>query len=257
MSRLQQGISNSTAWAATAQQHLPAVQPEHGRRQRRRKELRRTQAADPLEARRAARLHAVLRPLSQAAARDIRRVIEHLCDTENPLLNRIEREKLIEEVLDETLGFGPLKSCSRTRRSRTSSSTARTRSTSSAAASWRRPRSSSATTTTCCRSSTASCRRSRPRGRDQPDGGRPAPGRPCERGHPADRPRRASLSIRRRFGANLLKLEDLLNYKAFTPEMAMLMEACIKARLNVLIEVEVRLRQDDALEHALQLHPRR
>ncbi len=43
-----------------------------------------------------------------------------------------------------------------------------------------------------------------------------------------------SLSIRR-FGANPLKLEDLLNYKAFTPEMAMLMEACIKARLNMLI----------------------
>src|SRR5205814_7868796 len=36
----------------------------------------------------------------------------------------------------------------------------------------------------------------------------------------------------RRFGANPLKLEDLLNYKAFTPEMAMLLEACIKARLN-------------------------
>src|SRR5213075_2389570 len=36
-------------------------------------------------------------------------------------------------------------------------------------------------------------------------------------------------------GANPLKLEDLLNYKAFTPEMAMLMEACIKARLNILI----------------------
>src|SRR5438309_2940858 len=44
----------------------------------------------------------------------------------------------------------------------------------------------------------------------------------------------ASVSIRR-FGANPLKLEDLLNYKAFTPEMAMLMEACIKARLNILI----------------------
>ena len=28
----------------------------------------------------------------------------------------------------------------------------------------------------------------------------------------------------RRFGANPLKLEDLLNYKAFTPEMAMLLE---------------------------------
>src|SRR3977135_1596161 len=39
----------------------------------------------------------------------------------------------------------------------------------------------------------------------------------------------------RRFGANPLKLEDLLNYKAFTPEMAMLMEAAIKARLNIVI----------------------
>src|SRR5213078_1197405 len=43
-----------------------------------------------------------------------------------------------------------------------------------------------------------------------------------------------SVSIRR-FGANPLKLEDLLNYKAFTPEMAMLLEGAIKARLNVLI----------------------
>jgi len=44
----------------------------------------------------------------------------------------------------------------------------------------------------------------------------------------------ASLSIRR-FGAQPLKLEDLLNYKAFTPEMAMLLEGVIKARLNVII----------------------
>ena len=43
-----------------------------------------------------------------------------------------------------------------------------------------------------------------------------------------------SMSIRR-FGANPLKLEDLLNFKAFTPEMAMLMEAAIKARLNIVI----------------------
>src|SRR5262249_51214453 len=35
---------------------------------------------------------------SDAMRRDIRRAIEHLCDTENPLLNRIEREKLIEEI---------------------------------------------------------------------------------------------------------------------------------------------------------------
>src|SRR5262249_41925772 len=32
-----------------------------------------------------------------------------------------------------------------------------------------------------------------------------------------------------------LKLEDLLNYKMFSPEMAMLMEAAVKARLNVVI----------------------
>src|SRR5918992_1136737 len=43
-----------------------------------------------------------------------------------------------------------------------------------------------------------------------------------------------ALSIRR-FGANPLKLEDLLNYNAFTPEMAMLLEGAIKARLNILI----------------------
>ena len=40
--------------------------------------------------------------------REIRMVVEHLCDTENPLLNRSERERLIEEILDETFGFGPL-----------------------------------------------------------------------------------------------------------------------------------------------------
>src|SRR5450631_1610353 len=45
---------------------------------------------------------------SDALRRDIRRVVEHLCDTENPLLNRMERERLIDEVLDETFGFGPL-----------------------------------------------------------------------------------------------------------------------------------------------------
>src|SRR5438270_6985375 len=45
---------------------------------------------------------------SDALRKDIRRVIEHLCDTENPLLNRMERERLIDEILDETLGFGPL-----------------------------------------------------------------------------------------------------------------------------------------------------
>src|SRR5262245_53000306 len=40
--------------------------------------------------------------------REIRLVVEHLCDSEDTLLNRSERDRLIEEVLDETLGFGPL-----------------------------------------------------------------------------------------------------------------------------------------------------
>ena len=40
--------------------------------------------------------------------REIRLVVEHLCDTEDTLLNRNERERLIDEVLDETFGLGPL-----------------------------------------------------------------------------------------------------------------------------------------------------
>ncbi len=40
--------------------------------------------------------------------REIRLVVEHLCDTEDTLLNRNERERLVNEVLDETFGLGPL-----------------------------------------------------------------------------------------------------------------------------------------------------
>jgi pilus assembly protein CpaF len=39
---------------------------------------------------------------------EIRGVVEALCDTENPLLNRNERQRLVNEILDETFGFGPL-----------------------------------------------------------------------------------------------------------------------------------------------------
>jgi pilus assembly protein CpaF len=39
---------------------------------------------------------------------EIRIIVEHLCDTENPLLNRNERQRLVNEILDETFGFGPL-----------------------------------------------------------------------------------------------------------------------------------------------------
>ncbi len=39
---------------------------------------------------------------------ELRPVIEQLCDAENPMFNRAERQRLIEEILDETCGFGPL-----------------------------------------------------------------------------------------------------------------------------------------------------
>ena len=39
---------------------------------------------------------------------EIRGVVELLCDTENPLLNRNERQRLVNEILDETFGYGPL-----------------------------------------------------------------------------------------------------------------------------------------------------
>src|SRR5258708_20500792 len=40
--------------------------------------------------------------------REIRLVVEHLCEAEDTLLNRNERERLVEEGLDETFGLGPL-----------------------------------------------------------------------------------------------------------------------------------------------------
>jgi len=40
--------------------------------------------------------------------REIRMVVEHLCDAEDTLLNRQERDRIVEEVLDETFGLGPL-----------------------------------------------------------------------------------------------------------------------------------------------------
>ncbi len=150
---------------------------------------------------------------SDALRKDIRRVIEHLCDTENPLLNRMERERLIDEILDETLGFGPLEALLKDPTisdilnndhllqiiDRIVSKVGRRVDETSPMVDARLPDGSRVNAIIP------------PLALDGP-----------------------TVSIRR-FGANPLKLEDLLNYKAFTPEMAMLMEACIKARLNVLI----------------------
>jgi hypothetical protein len=44
----------------------------------------------------------------QVLAREFRLVVERIVDAENPLLNLMERERLIDEILDEALGYGPL-----------------------------------------------------------------------------------------------------------------------------------------------------
>src|SRR4051794_5296197 len=173
---------------------------------------------------------------SDTMRRGIRRAIEHLCDTENPLLNRIEREKLIEEILDETLGFGPLEPLLKDptvseimvngpkrvyveRRGKIEKSEVVFRDNDHLLQIIDRMVSKVGRrvdeTSPLCDARL-------------PDGSR------VNAVIPPISLDGASLSIRR-FGANPLKLEDLLNYKAFTPEMAMLLEGAIKARLNVII----------------------
>src|SRR5271167_157687 len=172
----------------------------------------------------------------EAMRRDIRRVVERLCDTENPLLNRMERERLIDEVLDETFGFGPLEMLLKDptisdilvngphkiyveRRGKLEKTDVKFRDNEHLLQIIDRIVSKVGRRV----DETSPMVDAR-----LPDGSRfNAIIPPLALDGPA-------LSIRR-FGANPLKLEDLLNYKAFTPEMAMLMEAAIKARLNVVI----------------------
>ena len=168
--------------------------------------------------------------------REIRLVVEHLCDTEDTLLNRDERERLVEEVLDETFGLGPLELLLKDPTiSDILINGPEATSMSNAAARWKRPPSVPRQ-----RSPDADHRSDRvegrpARGRSLPDGRRPADRRFArERDHSAAGVGRRRVSIRR-FGSNPLKLEDLLNYKAFTPEMVMLLEGAIKARLNIII----------------------
>ncbi|MBX7104290.1 MAG: CpaF family protein [Gemmataceae bacterium] len=173
---------------------------------------------------------------SDALRKDIRRVIEHLCDTENPLLNRMERERLIDEILDETLGFGPLEALLKDptisdimvngphmvyveRRGKIEKSDIKFRDNEHLLQIIDRIVSKIGRRV----DETSPMVDAR-----LPDGSRVNAIIPPLA---LDGP---TVSIRR-FGATPLKLEDLLNYKAFSPEMAMLMEACIKARMNVLI----------------------
>ncbi|OAI41735.1 pilus assembly protein CpaF [Planctomycetaceae bacterium SCGC AG-212-D15] len=168
--------------------------------------------------------------------REIRLVVERLCDTENPLLNRMERERLIDEVLDETFGFGPLEMLLKDptisdilingpykiyveRRGKMEKSDVKFRDNEHLMQIIDRIVSKVGRRV----DETSPMVDAR-----LPDGSR------FNAIIPPLALDGASVSIRR-FGSNPLKLEDLLNYKAFTPEMAMLMEACIKARLNILI----------------------
>jgi pilus assembly protein CpaF len=168
--------------------------------------------------------------------REIRLVVERLCDTENPLLNRMERERLIDEVLDETFGFGPLEVLLKDptisdilingphkiyleRRGKMEKSDVKFRDNDHLMQIIDRIVSKVGRRV----DETSPMVDAR-----LPDGSRVNAIIPPLA---LDGP---SVSIRR-FGANPLKLEDLLHFKAFTPEMAMLMEACIKARLNIVI----------------------
>src|SRR5215469_4466117 len=168
--------------------------------------------------------------------REIRLVVERLCDTENPLLNRMERERLIDEVLDETFGFGPIEVLLKDptisdilvngphkvyveRRGKMEKTDVKFRDNDHLLQIIDRIVSKVGRRV----DETSPMVDAR-----LPDGSRVNAIIPPLA---LDGP---SMSIRR-FGSNPLKLEDLLNYKAFTPEMAMLLEACIKARLNIVI----------------------
>src|SRR3954449_13072612 len=168
--------------------------------------------------------------------REIRLVVERLCDTENPLLNRMERERLIDEVLDETFGFGPLEILLKDptisdilingphkiyveRRGKLEKTDVKFRDNDHLLQIIDRIVSKIGRRV----DETSPMVDAR-----LPDGSRVNAIIPPLA---LDGP---SMSIRR-FGANPLKLEDLLNYKAFTPEMVMLLEGAIKARLNIII----------------------
>ncbi len=168
--------------------------------------------------------------------REIRLVVEHLCDAENTLLNRSERDRIIDEVLDETFGLGPLELI--------------LKDTSVSDIMINGPKHIFV-------ERGGQLERTEVEFRDNSHlmqiidrivskvGRRVDETCPMVDARLEDGSRvnaiipplaldGAAVSIRR-FGSNPLKLEDLLNFKALTPEMVMLLEGCIKARLNMII----------------------
>lgn len=168
--------------------------------------------------------------------REIRVVVEHLCDTENPMLNRAERERLVEEVLDEAFGFGPLelllkeegvadimingpKNVFLEKNGRIIKSDVTFRDNDHLLQILDRIVSKVGRRV----DETSPMVDAR-----LPDGSRlNAIIPPLALDGP-------SLTIRR-FGSNPLTLEDLLKFGAFTPEMVMFLEGAMKARLNIII----------------------
>jgi pilus assembly protein CpaF len=234
MSRLQRGLSSMNGGGATGVSRLGSVSQAGGDRSGKSfEELKRiihAKLVDKLDLSRVSDL------AGETLRREIRLVVERLCDTENPLLNRMERERLIDEVLDETFGFGPLEVLLKDptvsdilvngpqrifveRRGRLEKTDVKFRDNDHLMQIIDRIVSKVGRRV----DETSPMVDAR-----LPDGSRVNAIIPPLA---LDGP---SMSIRR-FGANPLRLEDLLNYKTFTPEMAMLMEACIKARLNIVI----------------------
>jgi len=168
--------------------------------------------------------------------RQIRLVVEHLCETENTMLNRSERDRLIEEVLDETFGLGPLelllkdatisdilingpKQIYVERRGKMEKTAVTFR--------------DNAHLLQIIDRIVSKVGRRVDEISPMVDA-RLSDGSRVNAIIPPLALDGSAVSIRR-FGSNPLKLEDLLNFKAFTPEMVMLLEGAIKARLNMII----------------------
>ncbi len=168
--------------------------------------------------------------------KEIRMVVEHLCDNENTLLNRSERDRLVEEVLDETFGLGPLemllkdpsisdilingpKNIYVERGGKMEKTNVEFRDNDHLLQIIDR------IVSKVGRRVDETCPMVDARLEDGSRVNAIIPPLALDG---------AAMSIRR-FGSNPLKLEDLLNFKAFTPEMVMLMEGAMKARLNIII----------------------
>ena len=168
--------------------------------------------------------------------REIRVVVEHLCDGENNLLNRTERDRLVEEVLDETFGLGPLelllkdplisdilvngpKNVYAERSGKMEKTNVEFRDNAHLLQIIDR------IVSKVGRRVDETCPMVDARLEDGSRVNAIIPPLSLDG---------AAMSIRR-FGANPLKLEDLLNFQAFTPEMVMLLEGAMKARLNIII----------------------